>query len=105
MIGQWRLISHDPRTQTTVWHMYQDGQTIIKTQRPVDPIIEMNKALKLENQNKRFGELQHVASIPLNIAVGNTYLADAIRNKDEASLSRWLNDGDNASFRTFNGKV
>lgn len=102
-MARW-LIDKDPLTGTESWfHTLEDGKfTIEHTDPDVSGTLDRNKAVYNGNQNKRFGEMRHVASIPPSVYW--KLVQDGI-TQDEAAFSRWLNDPDNRYFRTFPGKV
>jgi hypothetical protein len=69
----------------------------------VQSLVDDNAALLNASQGRRFGEGQRVASIPLNLFYDQ--LHEAQMQGDENYISRWLNDGDNRAFRTFEGTI
>jgi hypothetical protein len=101
--GNWELMDHDFKTGRTVW-AYFDGQaTHYRTDYPVDNILKDNQTARQEMAGSNWGGGKRVASIPLNTYYAE--LAEAENNGDQKFISKWLNDGDNAAFRTFEGKV
>jgi len=102
--GAWRLFDYDFTTGRSVWVTDNpDGSTTVRTDYPVENIVKDNRAHLLDSHGKRWGEGRRVASIPLNIY--HEQLAEAQNQKDDKYMSRWLNDSDNAAFRTFQGQV
>lgn len=101
--GDWELIDHDERLGRTVWRYFDGQQTHYRTDYRVDNVIKDNAIARSEMQGARWKEGRRIASIPLNTYFAQ--LADAQVQGDEKYISRWLNDGDNAAFRTFEGKV
>ena len=101
--GDWELFDHDPRSGRTVWRLFDGAATHYRTDYPVDKILQDNAAAKSDMSGKGWGEGQRVASIPLNVYFDK--LAEATRQGDQNYISKWLNDSDNAGFRTFEGRV
>lgn len=98
----WKLLSRDP--DGTVTYFIDNGDSwILRTETPIDDLIEANKAEFNESAGKRFGDGKVVARIPLNLFFDK--LAEPMKQRDKHYISRFLNDGDNAVFRTFKGNV
>ena len=104
--GDWDLFDWDPVTGRTVWHMFDGESDIFKTELPVENVCNVNQQFLNDSLNARWGDGKRVASIPLNVWHDeNLGLDKAHIEGDDNYLSRWLNDGDNAAFRTFPGRV
>jgi hypothetical protein len=76
---------------------------VIETQQEVTDIVEANKSLYSEiDARARYGEMDRVASIPMNIYMDlqKSGIAD-----DPKAFKRWLNDPDNRVFRTRPGRI
>ena len=101
--GDWTLLSHDEAMGRTVWTMFDGEKTHIRTDYRTDKIVSDNKAHLLDSAGQRWGGGRRVASIPLNIFYDK--LSEANDQRDDKYMSRWLNDSDNAAFRTFSGGV
>lgn len=102
MIGDWKVFSRDP--DGTVTYFLDNGDSwILKTETPIDNLIEDNKAELAESVGVRWGDGKVVARIPLNLFYDK--LAEPMQQRDKKYISRFLNDGDNAVFRTFKGTV
>jgi len=101
--GNWELLEHDHRTGRTVWVWFDGEKTHYRTDYPVDNILKDNATAKAEMAGQRWGDGKRVASIPLNVF--HDQLAEASKQDDDKYLSKWLNDSDNAKFRTFGGRV
>lgn len=103
-----RLLEHDPYTgMTEYFHVIEDGQWAIETRQDVSGIIEVNKALQ-NDATGRWGEMTHVASIPLTILmdlVQQGILDTAFHVQDDARYRKWLNAPENRVWRTKLGKV
>jgi hypothetical protein len=105
-----RFFDHDPLTGITEYFEYDesDDSFTIQTQQDVSGIIALNQAHMREFSSGKdrwgdgFDHRTKVASIPLNI-----YMDLKKRGvlRDPAALKRWLNDPDNAAFRTRPGVV
>lgn len=102
MADKW-LISRSPEGVETWFHGAENGKYTIETVSPdVAPTTDRNKALYNENAGKRWGDMKHVASIPLTVYWD---LVQKGVTRDQKDFSKWLNDPDNRHFRTFPGKV
>jgi DNA-directed RNA polymerase specialized sigma54-like protein len=100
-----RHFDYDPVTglnEVFIWN--DDGTFTIQVQQDVEPAIEANKKIFNEYSGPRdkWGEMHRVASIPLSIY--QEWLQSG-KTKDKTFIKRWLNDPDNAAFRTRPGKV
>ena len=103
--GDWVLLTSDAVTGRMTWGMYQeDGSLVIRTDYPVDAIIDENTIARDATEGKKFAEWNRVASIPLNIFHASG-MAEATKQDDEAFIKRLLNDSDNRAWRTSRGKV
>jgi hypothetical protein len=104
--GPWRLIDHDPVTDRTVWMIYDHntGECHYRVDYPVENLIGVNKEMRALRQHERAGDFTHVASVPLNI-YHDSGLAESVAQGDEKFTKRFLNDGDNAAWRTKEGKL
>lgn len=71
----------------------------IETTEEVDQLLDFCKAKREAVANAPDG-LVHVAEVPLSIAE-----RAEIEGWDQADWRRWLNDPDNAGFRTWKGRV
>jgi hypothetical protein len=101
-----KLLSHDPVTGISkVFHADDNGDSfVIQTQQSaaaIESIIENNKR-NFNDASGSFGNGKMVASIPLSIYwdLKKKGIAD-----DPVAMKRWLNDPDNAAFRTWPGRV
>ncbi len=104
MDGDWRLFDYDIRTGRSVWKFeHGDGRVTFRTDYPVDNLVKANKEELNDHAGARWGDGRVAARIPKNIFWDQ--LAEAVQQDDDKFLSRWLNDSDNAAFRTFGGKV
>jgi hypothetical protein len=101
--GDWELVNYDQITGRSVWHWFDGEKLHQRTDYPVDQIVKDNTTARNELAGRNWGEGQRVASIPLNIFFDQ--LNDAQAQGDNKFISKWLNDGDNAAFRTFEGRV
>jgi hypothetical protein len=69
----------------------------------IDPLIEQNKVEKNESAGKRWGDWTKIASVPLDLYFQQ--LNQRIKDGNDASLKRWLEDSDNRVFRTKEGRI
>lgn len=100
------LFEHDPEIGRTVWLVFDDKGNMkgAHVEQEVDAILEANKMWADISAGSRFGDYNRIASVPLTF-LEKTGLGDAIDNGDRRYLSKVLNDGDNAKFRTSRGRV
>jgi len=101
-MGQKRLFGRDPLTGITqYWHVKENGEYVIETQQDVSAIAEANKR-QYNDTPDRHGDVNKVASIPLNVYydLKRRGIAD-----DPVAFKKWLNDRDNQVFRTRAGRL
>ena len=102
--GDWSLFDYDIKTGRQVWVLTNpDGSMTLRTDYPIQPTIDTNRAQRNLARNDWAGDYHQVASIPLNVF--HDQLAEAARQNDQRYLSRWLNDADNRAWRTKEGSV
>lgn len=100
-------MSEEIRTQK--FYADGDGGIIIETKQDVTDIIEANKA-QLELDKQRTGhlnELHHVARIPFT-AIDDLNARGIMKGfniVDDVGFARWLNDPDNAVWKTYRGTI
>ncbi|MBO6507978.1 MAG: hypothetical protein JJ979_05765 [Roseibium sp.] len=99
------VLSVDPISGTRkVYYDIDEKHGAIVTERYLDDeILARNAEERAANAGSRFGDMQKIAAIPEALAYEN--LMPAIRQYDEEYIRRWLNDPDNAAFRTFEGTI
>ena len=102
--GPWRLFNHDPATGRTVWVLHEGEKMHFRVDYPVEGIIAENAEHRASVAGTPYGELARVASIPLNV-FHDSGMAEASRDGDRKFMAKFLNDGDNAAWRTREGKV
>lgn len=100
-----KLFDVDPVTGTVQWFHWDEQskgkEMIIQTQQRTDEIIETNK-IDYNEASSRWGDGQMVARLPLTIW-GDLKKRGII--DDPKALRKWLNDPDNAVFRTRPGRI
>lgn len=103
--GDWRLLSDDPVTGLRRWQLLtEDDRIIIKTEHTkMETVLAVNRADYNESYGQRWGGGKRIASIPMHIFFRQ--IQPRLQQRDDKSLSNWLNDPDNRGFRTFRGKV
>lgn len=102
--GDWVLFDYDAKTGRQVWSMENpDGSTTFRTDYPVQPTVDINTAQRNLSRADWVGDYHQIASIPLNVY--HEQVAEAAKQDDQKFLSKWLNDGDNAAWRTKGGVV
>lgn len=98
-----RVLEYDPATRTTTtfhWDWKSDTTCLSKSQ-DVEPLLESNHVWRNHIDQDRKADFRKVASIPLNVY----YNIPLEIRQDSKALRRWLNDPDNAVFKTWNGTV
>lgn len=101
--GEWRLWSHNPVTGVKTWFLDIGDHFVLRTDTPVDRLFQENAEDEANSTGRRWGGGQRVASIPLDVYF--KHLGEAAKEGDQAYIRKWLNDSDNAKFRTFRGTV
>jgi hypothetical protein len=100
----WTLFEYDVKLGRQVWYsVNDDGSTTWRTDYAVQPTVDMNQAQRNLSQKGWAGDYHQVASIPLNVYYDQ--LAAASQQGDDKYLSKWLNDGSNAAWRTKDGRI
>lgn len=99
-----RLFDYDPLTGITRWFHYDDAEDAfyIQTEQETEGLIEQNKREANDADSGWKGDWHKVASIPLSIFV--RLQKEGIVH-DQDAMKKWLNDPNNALFRTKHGKV
>ena len=99
---QKRLIDRDPELGITkYWHVKDNGEYVVETVQDVTGIAEYNKR-SYNNTDKKWKDVNKVASIPLSVyyELKRQGIAD-----DPKALRKWLNDSNNQVFRTRQGRL
>tara|TARA_Y100001938_G_C7979554_1_gene373672 strand:- start:172 stop:474 length:303 start_codon:yes stop_codon:yes gene_type:complete len=99
---QKRLFDRDPQLGITkYWHVKDNGEYVVETVQDVTGIAEYNKR-SYNNTDKKWNDLNKVASIPLSVYydLKRKGIAD-----DPVALKKWMNDSDNQVFRTRQGRL
>jgi hypothetical protein len=110
-MSKW-LFDHDPLTGETQHFIAEDGDDhfTIQTTQDVSAIIEANKQHALQFNSVRdpygdkIGASARVASIPTSVYYDLLKRYGHMR-QNPGPWKRWLNDPDNAAFRTRPGTV
>jgi len=101
-----RHFDFDPLTGITqTFHMDAGSDTFwIEETQDLTPLIDANKAKfnEFSGPRDKWGDLAHVASIPFLLA---NQLMQEGKIWDQEYLRRWVNDSDNAVFRTRPGRI
>ncbi|KGB27696.1 hypothetical protein GS16_02370 [Candidatus Liberibacter solanacearum] len=101
--GSWKLISYDPETGRTIWYLSDNQRDVYRIDYPVSQLLDLNQACAVSAGKKR-GDWQRIASVPLSI-LRSSHLLQAHSEGDDQWVSKWLNNRDNASWRTSEGCV
>ncbi|MBL0848961.1 MAG: hypothetical protein EU981_02560 [Candidatus Liberibacter ctenarytainae] len=102
--GSWKLINYDPATGRTIWYLLDNEQDVYRIDYPIKHLIDQNRRDCEESSRKRVGDWQRIASIPLNI-LNSSHLMQAHSEGDDVWMRNWLNNKDNAVWRTSEGYV
>ena len=93
----------------SVVHADGDGGIVIETKHDVTDILEANKA-QLEFDKQRTGhlnDLHHIARIPFTVIddLNKMGIMRGFAIVDNAAFACWLNDPDNAMWKTYRGTI
>lgn len=104
---QWEyegMSSDGMRVHYIHWVDREKGIAFRKTENLAEPaMLEENRQLLDDSQNKRFGDGKVIGRIPLNVFYRD--FASRLKDGDEDFMKWFLNHGDNRMYRTFRGKV
>lgn len=104
--GDWELLEWDPQLGRTTWVMFDGEKTIVRHDYQVDKTLERNAEMRSHATDGWKGDWHHVASVPLNLLHDeNVGLHKAFQQGDDKHISRFLNDSDNAAWRTKGGRL
>jgi hypothetical protein len=84
--------------------MFDGEKTVYRVDYPVEATIKQNAEERAAASSGWTGDWHKVASIPLNIAY-DSGMVEALKQHDDKFVSKFLNDGDNAAWRTKEGRV
>ncbi len=102
--GDWVLYDHNFQLGRTVWKRDNgDGTVTFRTDYRADELLEDNKAHRLESEGRAFGDWVRVAALTPNLY--HDRLNEALTEGDDKYVRRFLNDSDNAGFRTSRGRA
>ena len=104
-----KLFDNDPMTgKREFWHYDETNDTAtIETKFDVEDVVESNKASHNMFDGRRAtwkGDMHKVASIPMPI-YEDLRKKGWLPHQDQTAFKRWMNDPDNAVFRTRPGRV
>ena len=99
----WTLFDYDFATGTSTWMLTEGNKVTFKTETPVDNILKANEEAYINSLSQNWGNGRKVASVPLNVFYDQ--LGEAHSCGDQKYIDKWMNDADNAAFRTFKGRV
>lgn len=102
--GDWWLVDWDPALSRSTWAIQNpDGSVTYRIDYEVGDTMEANRAAAAEARADWSGDWHRVASIPMPVFWDR--LAEAVRQGDQGYIARFLNDGDNAAWRTRGGRL
>lgn len=102
--GDFILAEWDPLYQRALWIAFREDHTEVRVEyHNIEATLDANAEFEKSTHGKRMGDYVRIASVPVAIAQ-KAELDEALKNGDDRHLSRWLNDPDNAKFRTSRGK-
>jgi hypothetical protein len=86
-----------------------DGGIVIETKQDVTEIIEANKQQLFFDQQRTGGlnELHHVARIPFTVIdeLNKKGVMKGFVVVDDVGFANWLNNPDNAAWKTYKGTI
>ena len=97
------LLDRNYALKREVWYHYDGEQVVFQTRQMVDHVLDFNKEVYNETFGKSWGEGQRVASIPMNVYYDK--LDEAVQEKDDKYIQKFLNDSDYRKLRTFHGRT
>lgn len=100
----WNLMSFDPVTEQATYSKWEDGRYMVATSRPVGGTLRFTKEARSVGRTDWQGDFHHVANIPANMFF-NSDLHRASAEDDEGYIRRWLNDSENAGWRSKEGTI
>jgi hypothetical protein len=99
--GPWKLASRNE--SFAVWEMETDTTIIRKTEfLGTEQLAEENRRILNENDGKRWGDGQVVASMPLNVAFQSGW-TEANKQQDIKWMNQFIRD--NPQYRRFKGDM
>lgn len=102
MDGNWRLLEHDEALGRTVWTMFDGEKTHFRTDYRVSDIVKTNQRERNDAPAGWKGDWHKIGAVPLNV-YHDSGLHDAIGQKDNRFISRFLTDND--AWRTKDGRI
>jgi hypothetical protein len=105
-----KILSHDPLTgMTQIAHMPDADTFVVETQQDSTALIEQNKALYNQTDEKaRWGDgWTRIASIPLAVfqELNKRGICRGFHIVDQKAMKAFLNDPENRHFRVRPGRV
>ncbi len=102
--GEWTLFEADIKRGRNIWYRYEpDGSKTYRIEERFDKILDANADQAKISKSDWGGDWHHVARVPQGVAFRE--LVEAHAQGDEKYLNGWLNDSDNAAWRTKGGKL
>ena len=102
--GDFVLVDYDHASGRSVWSYFDGQKTHYRIDYPVAQAIEQNTLHRNAAPTGWKGEWHRVASVPLNLAHQGG-LVEAMNQHDDKWISGFLNDSDNAAWRTKEGRL
>lgn len=100
----WTLIDHDPRSGATLWAIFDGLKTHYRRDVPVENLLKLNHEQAAATQRGWKGDHHMIAMVPPAV-VEAAGLKEALRQDDQKYIAKWMNDGDNARWRTKDGRI
>lgn len=104
MDGDWELVGTNPVSGVSTWRMDVGHGYIIKTESPVNHILEDNYAIRNMAKSDWGGDYHLIGKVPLNV-IHDGALREAAKDGDDEYVKRWLMDSDNSGWRTKDGNL
>lgn len=105
-VDGWTRVEYNPLSGVSTWIKVEGEVTLVQERQDIDKLLDENAAQRNIAQAGWQGDYHSVARIPVALLHSKDfYLGDAMRAGDEKAVSKFLNDGDNAKFRTKHGVI
>jgi len=98
-----RILARDRQTgKLVLFHTLPDGRYVVETQVDVQDIVDTCTTMRNDAPAGWKGEMHYVAKLPLHLWQS---LRTEGRVQEVKDFKKWLNDGDNAAWRTKRGRL
>lgn len=101
--GDWHLVDVDPAARKRKYYRFHDGCEQFMTVEDQEDVMVQNNELLKRSQSDPQKEWRLEARIPMSTYFDQ--LHEAVEQKDEKYISKWINDSDNRGYRTHVGNA